>query len=76
MAAQGGLMTYGSSVTAGMVTVREEGVGLFDHLSRRRHKRIFSSRDVTCGSTFKAHFCCVKRNCRSRFYSLRLVTVN
>lgn len=42
MAAQGGLVTYGSSVTAGMVTVREEGVGLFDHLSLSHHKHIFS----------------------------------
>lgn len=42
MAAQGGLVTYGSSVTAGMVTVREEGVGLFDQLSLSRHKHIFS----------------------------------
>ena len=33
MAAQGGLVTYGSSVTAGMETVREDHVGLFDHLS-------------------------------------------
>lgn len=40
MAAQGGLVTYGSSVTAGMETVREEGVGLFDHLCG--HKHIFS----------------------------------
>ncbi len=42
MAAQGGLVTYGSSVTAGMVTVREEGGGLLDHLSLSRHKHIFS----------------------------------
>lgn len=41
MAAEGGLVTYGSSVTAGMVTVREEGVGLFDHLSLSCHKHIF-----------------------------------
>lgn len=30
MAAQGGLVTYGSSVTAGMETVREDHIGLFD----------------------------------------------
>lgn len=42
MADQGGLVTYGSSVTAGMVTVREEGVCVFDHLSLTCHKHIFS----------------------------------
>lgn len=38
MAAQSGLVTYGSSVSAGMVTVREEGVGL----SLSWHKHISS----------------------------------
>ena len=42
MATGGGLVTYVRSVTAGMVTVREEGVGLFDHLLLRCHKHIFS----------------------------------
>lgn len=31
-------MTSGNLVTAGMVTVREESVSLFDHLSLRHHK--------------------------------------
>lgn len=34
MAAQGGLMTYGSSVSAGMATVRVE---LFDRLCAHKH---------------------------------------
>lgn len=62
MAARGGLVTYGSSVTAGMVTVREEGVGLFDHVSLARHKHISSL--LMTGSVIlhlKAHFCCAKR---------------
>lgn len=37
MAAQGGLVTCGSSVPAGMETVREEGVALFDHLCGHKH---------------------------------------
>lgn len=47
MAAEGGLVTYGSSVTAGMVTVREEGIGLFDHFSLSCHKHIFSLLTMT-----------------------------
>lgn len=35
------LVTYGSSVTAGMLTVREEGAGLFDHPSLSRHNPSF-----------------------------------
>ena len=42
MAAQGGLVTYVSSDTAGIVTVREEGVSLFDDLPLSRHKCTFS----------------------------------
>lgn len=38
MAAQGGLVTYGNLVPAGMVTVREEGVSLFDHLAPSHHQ--------------------------------------
>lgn len=52
MAAQGGLVTYGSSVTAGMVTVSEEGVGLFDRLSLSCHKHIFFAHDGKCVYTF------------------------
>lgn len=38
MAAQDGLVTYGNLVPAGMVTVREEGVSLFDHLALSHYK--------------------------------------
>lgn len=61
MAAQGGLVTYGSSVTAGMVTVREEGVGLFDQLSQSPQTYIFFAHDGKCDFTFTANFCSVKR---------------
>lgn len=43
MAAQGGLMTYGSSVSAGMETVREEGVELFDHPCAHKHTVVLLS---------------------------------
>lgn len=49
MAAPGGLVTCGNSATAGMVTVREEGVALFDHLSLKSPANI--------------HFVC-KEGCR------------
>lgn len=53
MAAQGGLVTYGSSVTAGMVTVRAVGVALFDHLSLSQPQTyIFFAHDRKCDYTF------------------------
>ena len=54
MAAEGGLVTYGSSVTAGMVTVREEGIGLFDHLSLSCHEHIFPLLTMTGNVLFKS----------------------
>lgn len=53
MAAQGGLVTYGSSVPAGMVTVREEGVGLFDLPSPSCHKLVFFAHDQKCHVGFE-----------------------
>lgn len=67
MAAQGGLVTYGSSVTAGMVTVREEGVGLFDHLFLSCHKYIFSL--LMARSVFY-NFCNLERIVKADFMAL------
>lgn len=73
MAAQGGLVTYESSVTSAMVTVREEAVGLFDHLSLSCHKHIFSL--LMTGSVIfllkLLLFPLCKENCRGIFHSRR-----
>lgn len=60
MAAQGGLVTYGNLVPAGMVTVREDGVSLFDRLALSHHKHEWAYARK-CDVTFKDNFGNVNR---------------